>query len=242
MTFRERIMMLFGRQPVKKQISTKVIMIGIVAVIISGGFFMAYRWYSANREQAAQRAFNDCVQKYYGALADAQQWQNVERMCQEGYSQFTSSNLAPYFLVYKAEALMKQHKVKDALAEMDTMLASVLPKASPVYSLYKIKRMLMAIDCDQDQVYVAELGQAGLEKIKKDALAQLDLLAHDTKNIYRDMALYYVGLYHWTHDALDLAKKTWQELSAIKADEQKTASWSEQSTSPWAALVEDKVG
>ncbi len=52
-------------------------------------------------------------------------------------------------MAIQADALIAQGQVDQALALLDTMITG-LPTASPVYDLYKTKKLLIEIDQSED--------------------------------------------------------------------------------------------
>ena len=60
-------------------------------------------------------------------------------------------------------------------------------------------------------------------------LQELDGLAHDKKNIFRDSALYYLGLFYWSRDEQEKARMIWRELiDEFPAQGPEGSSWTTQ--------------
>lgn len=196
----------------------------VVMLILAGAACYAglygYRWYAERREQQAFKIFTECLHEYDKAQKNPAILPNAELVFKAAYEKHSSSRLAPYFLIYRSDLLIKQNKLADAVQVMGDALR-VMPASAPVYNLYMTKRALMRID----------LG--GTEK--EAGLNELASLAHDAKNNNRDMALYYLGLYHWSNNDLKQAQQMWQELVAMPKQEQ------QQGRSAWASIVEDKL-
>ncbi len=191
----------------------------LVGALCAGGFY-GYRWYAQHREQAAHKIFAECVHEYERAQKNPAVLPNAEQVFKAAYEKHSSSRLAPYFLVYRADILIQQKKLNEAVQVMSDALR-IMPTSSPVYNLYMTKRALMRIDLGGQE--------------KETGLQELTNLAHDAKNNNRDMALYYLGLYHWSNNELFQARKVWQELVAMpKQDDQ-------QGKSAWADIVADKL-
>lgn len=226
MTFREKTSALyyaiFGDKTAQissfKYAREATLLIGL-AMLGTAGFY-GYRIYRGYQEKAAQKVFGECIHEYEKALMDATLWPNVDQVFKVGYEQHRSSALAPYFLGFRADIMLKQNKKPEALEMMNEMLAA-MPAKSSLRGSYAIKRALMRMDMD-DQAQ-AEIG-----------LNELQDLAKATGNPERDQALYYVGLYHWSKNDLAQAKIAWKELVALQ-DADKDHS------SPWAVLVQEKL-
>lgn len=211
-----------GRQHRGKGTNSYIIWLSgavLVALIATGGFW-GYKKYVMHREQAAQKVFADCMHEYTMVLAGNGTWENVEELSRVGYEDHKNSNLAPYFLALQADALLAQNKQEEAAKIFDTLLTS-LPKKSPLYSLYATKRALINIDRGES----AGAATMGLEQLKA--------LADDTKNLQRDVALYYLGLYYWSENSIQEAQKAWQELIDMQQDQKVP--------SPWAARAREKM-
>ncbi|MFI5333361.1 MAG: hypothetical protein ACHQVS_04665 [Candidatus Babeliales bacterium] len=192
--------------------------LGIALCIGAAG--LGYRWYAHSQEQRAYKVFADCVREYEKAAENTALWSDVEQALTLGYQKHARSSLAPYFLAYKADVLLQQNKHDEAVATLDTM-ASVLPTSSPVYAPYMTKRALVKMDSVDTQ-------------IQKTGLEELTRLANDQQNAHRDRALYYLGLYYWTAQDVKQAQGIWENLIALDSKQ-------DESRSPWAARVSDKM-
>lgn len=170
----------------------------VIAVVLVG--FFSYRWYQVRRDAAAQYAFAYAMEEFM-QMRDAKtgSWDAVEQVFKTGYEQHGSSNIAPYFLAFQAQALVYQDKKQEAL-ELFDKIHTLIPASSPLSNLYKVQRMLLMIDSkDQGQ------HDAGLQEL-------IDL-AHDTKNKFRDEALYYLGLYYAGLGDNEHARAEWNLLT-----------------------------
>jgi len=195
------------------------VLLAIVLLAFAG--FWGYRWWHRQRESAAQKSFSECLYAYQEASQGKDEsWSNVAMLFNLGYEQHQSSSLAPYFLVFHADALLKQGKREDALSKLDEAIKK-LPADSPVLSLYKTKLALVQLD-DEDKA-VSEAGCVALKA-----------LAENKENEDRDMALYYIGLYYWTQNNIKEAQAIWQQLVDAFKHEKIGAS-------PWAILARTKL-
>ena len=192
-----------------------LIAIGICALL--GISYVGYRWFSISRDQTAQKAFSEYVHDYQLALKEnnPQEWERVETLFNFGRTHYQSSSLFPYFLIMQSDIQLRQGKKAQAVETINQALAHITD--SKMASMLKLKKALMQLD-EADQA-VSQLG-----------LQELVSLARDENNMYKDMALFYLGRYYWAHDKLDDAKKIWQEL----IDNQ----WIDKSNqSPWVTEV-----
>lgn len=206
-------------RPVKKQTHPYVLYIGsfvVCASFVLLGIF-GYRLYKTNKEEKAQEVFSACMHEYDKAERDEKLWPNAELVFRLGFEQNNATSMAPYFLAFQAEALLHMDKFEQACACMEKAV-SLVTYATPIYYLYATKYALMMMD------------DAETSTIQK-GLDMLDRLAQDTKNTTRDMALYYLGLYHWEKDEREQATKAWDLLAQLTTKEP---------ASPWAKLALEK--
>ena len=198
--------------------SREVTIVLTIAVAGLAGWW-GYKWWNQQREAAAQKSFSECLYTYQEALQGKDEsWSNAATLLGIGYEQHKSSALAPYFLVFCADALFKDGQKEEALEKLDRAIQT-LPKSSPLLSLYKTKQALIHLDDSWTQ-------EAGLQELKA--------LADDEGNSNRDMALYYLGLYYWTQDKVNDAQMIWQQLVDAFKHEKFGAS-------PWAARAKTKL-
>lgn len=185
--------------------------LAFIALVVAS--FFAYRWYVVHRERAAYATFAECVDQHERATSGdgAVTWNMVADMWQRGYAMHKSSYLAPYFLAYKAKALIENKQIDEAIALLNEAVA-MLPKTSPLYYEYQIQASLLA-----QEPY---------------SLDNLEHWADDVNNPQRDQALYYLGLNYWVNNGLNGAALAWQKLVELSAQSD--------SPSPWAQLIEDK--
>ncbi len=169
----------------------------IVAVVV--GYF-GYSWYVVAREQNAHQAIADYMRDYQMALRanTPQAWQRLDGLLSIGYTHHKKSYLAPFFLMLRADTLIRQQNMIEAVQVLEEAITA-LPSHSPLMPLFKTKRALLLVDNND-------------ETVQKEGLQQLLTLARDKSNAYNDLALFYLGRYYWAHDEIDNAKKTWQEL------------------------------
>ena len=196
----------------------KYLIIGLCIVLTTAGGFFFYRLYVVYREQTAHKMFNTNMQAYKQALKDTDvEWQSVAEMFEQGHNKNTNSYLAPYFLSFQVEALLKQGKKEEALTVLDTIINKL--SNSPLLPLFKMKHALVRIDLE-DSAHQ----QAGVK--------ELESLIREKKNPYRDVALFYLGRYYWATDQVAQAQQVWQQL----VDEQRQHKLS---PSPWADEVKN---
>ena len=180
--------------------SLKKIGIAILIMIAAGVIYGGYYWYSIRKDQEAQKMFAECLEQFERASVshDESLWNDVIRAFDNGFERAQKSSFGPYFLAFKADALIRLKKNAEARETMRTMM-SMMSSSSPLYPLYKIKYALMKIDADEALT-------------KSEGLADLEKVAEDKKSFYQDMALYYRGYNAFMNGDIDWAQKLWTQL------------------------------
>lgn len=197
---------------------------GIIAVIaiaaaVAGAGWYGYAWYRANQEDAAQRMFSQDVQEYERVVQEGknEDWASIETLFKLGYNQYSGSAFGPFFLVYQAQALIKQNKLQEGRAVLE-QATQAMAASSELYPLFKIKVALLNLDHNE-----------------QEAVAQLQLLANDTKSHFNDAAAYYLGYYYWINNDETRAHEVWQKMI------NETQTHAKMGKSPWAALAQEKL-
>jgi predicted negative regulator of RcsB-dependent stress response len=199
----------------------KYIAMGLGAAILAGGFYLAYSWYVSYRERSAQRIFAQYINEYRRAHQQDLAWGATQDLFQLGAEQHGGSYLHPYFLVFQADALIKEGKKEEALATLDKAIAA-MRNSDPVAPLFKMKHALVQIDMSDVQ-----LQQAGLQSLIS--------LANDESNNFRDAAQFFLGDYYWVQDDIQHAQTVWNEL----VESQHGADMI--TISPWAQRAQQKL-
>lgn len=210
----------FDGKGAQERIRNLIIALGVIALLIAA--FLGYRWHLTSREQIAQAQFEESISRYNQAK-NSEEFESVAAELKSAHDQNSSSSIAPYFTAYEVDALIKLGKHDEAIKALDSLIAS-LSSSNPMINLYKTKRALIKIDNKEEQ-------------IKQAGLAELETLAHDTKNKNRDEAQFYLGLYHYVADNMELAKKAWQELVEQSVESKNPSPWSEQAKSRLETLA-----
>jgi len=200
------------------KLNIRYVCLAVAGIVLLAAGIGGYRWHRLNKQEKAQEAFASCMREYERAERDATLWPNAQLVFRLALEKNQNTNLTPTLLAYQAETLLHMNKPEEALASM-TKAVEQLPASSDLYHLYATKQALMMID-SADQT------------VKEKGFALLTKVAHDTTNMTRDMALYYVGLYYWTQDELEKAGTVWSELLALTE---------KAPASPWAERARQKI-
>lgn len=190
---------------------------GCIALAI-GGLCYLYYTHMHTKEEMAHALLTECIAEYQRVVQGQSTWASVEVMCKAGYEQYAATKTATYFIPLRVDALLALGNQEMALQLLDQLLGR-LGTTSPVYALFATKRALIKLD-----------NQA--EAIQGAGLKELQALANDTKNLDRDVALYYLARYYASHHDAERARETQEVLAAFKGTDHA-------SSSPWASLGED---
>lgn len=206
---------LYGSKKGAVHNTTIVLVVVAVLVALAGGGFYGYRWYRSSQEEVAQRIFSQNVQEYERVAQEGktEDWASVETLFKIGYGQYSHSTFAPFFLLYQAEAMIKQDKNEQA-REVLTKAVDTMSRSSDLYPLFEIKIALMNMDAHAPE-----------------AVAQLKILAAQTSH-FSDAAAYYLGQYYWINNDEKQAREVWQKMIDVTKTDKKLGQ------SPWASLAQ----
>lgn len=170
-----------------------VILVGVG--VVAGLTWWGYSTYRVTVNEKAQLALAvrlDQFEKVAAAKdAAAEQWQAVAQGLSTDFNEHKSSDLAPFFLTFEAEALHRAGKAADAIALLNKAL-DTMGVSNPLYYLYKIKAVLLAQDAQQ-----------------------LQELAADVHNPHRGYALYEVWHQAWVAGNREAAAAALTKLMAL---------------------------
>lgn len=207
----------------EKAMQTGLILLVLLAIVVGGWF--GYRSYRIGQVQVAQKQLSSCLAEYEKVKSASNvaesQWQTIDKMCSVGYEKYKHTAVGPFFLGVQADALLVQGKTQEAVVLLDKLVSS-LPTQSPLYYPYQTKKILVALDQEENVM-------------QSPAFEELKKLAYDKDNNDADYALYYVGEYYWHDKNIDLAKQVWQDLDTRFKAETKNGQ------SPWALLAQYKL-
>lgn len=200
----------------------KHILIGAVVAIALGAALFGYGVYNRRYEEASFQLFAQNLEEYerMDQSAKKEDWASIALLFKMGHTQYKSSVLAPLFLAYQAQALLKQNNTQEAITVMDQAVYG-MKKSSPVYGLYKAKLALMKVDSTDSNIHDA-------------GIVLLTELAQDSSNKSSDIAAYYLGLHYWDAKDVAKAKETWEKLVGSMKDNVK-------GVSPWAQQAQAKL-
>ncbi|HJM68456.1 MAG TPA: tetratricopeptide repeat protein [Candidatus Babeliales bacterium] len=211
---------------------TQVGTVVFVFLLLSVGGYFGFSWHRANRQLDAQKAFMDSFSSYGKARSlefrpDAQAhkeelWDQVDMDFQAAYDQNKSSSLAPYFVMFRAQAMIEKGEVEAGL-ELMRSVQKDFGSNSPFSSLYKVTAALVELDN---------------AKTATQGLASLKALSEDKANQFADMALYYLGEYYSSQGELQKAQVVWDKI--INSEPKKLPEYI--IPSPWASLAKMRRG
>jgi len=191
------------------------LLVASLGAVSVGGFYL-YKIYVENREAAASRIFDECMNEVKKVQDGYGSWRDVQLAFQSGYDRSSSSRLAPYFLAQKADASYNMGQKDEAIKSLSQALG-LMSESSDLYSVYKVKLALMKIDMSD-----ANLSSQGIDEL--ESLAQPKGKSEDKDLLGKSLALYYLGLYYWDKADFTKVKVYWNDLVKINLDGQELAS------------------
>lgn len=184
------------------------------------GLFFAHKLWVAHRERAAQYDFSELMTEYETMLHEKNpEWSALLEKFETNYQKHSHSSLLPYYLGYKVKILLQQDNRSEALNTLNRAISEMV--GSPIVALYEMERALIQLDSEN-----GEEQNIGLQALKT--------LAHDSNNMFRDSAQYYLGNYYWAHNDIEQARTVWQQLVNEQRDEK-------MSPSPWVQQVREQL-
>ena len=221
---------------IKNRYGVKYLYSGIVtvtfAILLAAGYF-AHGYYVQQRETRAFVGFREVVNSYREArdavkdLSDkdkiAEQWQNVEFLLDAVYGENTSSYLAPYFLMYRADIMLAKGESVDVVREEVDRALRMIPFDTALYNLFLLKRIKMGLDSQDAQV-------------RENSLRDLTELASSPKRHMYEEAVYLLGLYQINNGNIPEARETWNRLLDDSVEIPDYVG-----ESPWKKVVDDKL-
>lgn len=202
----------------QKKKYVRYLMVLIAAATIGTAIYGAYTYFLTKKAQEAQQAFSQALhefEKNAQAERTEQRWDEIVQAFDTGFQRYAHTAFGPYFLAYKAQALLYSNKFQEALDVMSKLMSS-MPQSSPLYALYATKFALMKIDSTD-------------ENIHKQGLHELESLSLDINNAQRDWAAYSLGAYMLDHGDREKAIQAWSQLIARAGQ------------SPWGSLAQKKL-
>ncbi|MBD3231789.1 tetratricopeptide repeat protein [Candidatus Dependentiae bacterium] len=250
--FTRRIFMEFAKNPLIERLQ-KIYKYGLshkkevalAALVVVGIIFCAigYSFYRVKIQQRAQLAFVE-ASEYFNARvipADSKEevldfnekvfktekdkWVSVAKVFEDAYLQNKSATIAPMFLAYQAEALIRLSDLSKAIKVLKEAI-KLMPD-SEFKSFYQVKNALIMIDLENNGAQ-----QEGLSILKKFAL--------DQKSSVHDMVLYRLGEYYWNTKNFDEAKNYWNQLILIYGKSSEKPSWWAEQAKPKLKLITSK--
>ncbi len=190
----------------------KQVLIVAAGILILIGLAIGYGYYRARRQEKAHKSFIQAL-KYFDAKVGVEEdflgetksfkteekkWEQTAKIFKKEYGKNRSAGIAPIFLAYQSEALVRLGKLDKAIEVLKKSL-NLMEKDAALYSYYKVKLTLMQID-------------TGSKSLIDQAIASLKSMALEQNKPAHDMALYRLGEYFWYQKNYPEAKNYWNQL------------------------------
>lgn len=203
---------------------TRALLMACGLLIVLAGIGFGYRWYRSSYNQRAHAALAEAIELFDRANKDSTTslWDETDRALAQGYSDYSGSSLAPYFLAFQAQVALQ--KIPENVEKARELLQKALKNMSadmPFYGIYVIQLARMKSD-------------SGIQDLEDEGIKTLQDVANNQKSSERGMALYYLGLrpfeagdreqaiMMWTplFKEADLANSFWSQIAQAKLDYQ----------------------
>lgn len=202
----------------------KYYIIGGGVVILVGAGVYGYRMYMMQRNSEAFGVLGRYIERYMG---DKKSGARLDDGALQLEAQaFSGSAASPYFTALEAQDLLSQGKVAEAEPLLEKAV-NAMPLSSPLTDLYLVKLALVRLDSG-DQVKV----EKGLKSLQA-------LAGYDKESPAWDVAVYYLGRYHWVKGNVEEAKKIWTEALAAVEKAGVSSVAKRYSESPWLARANE---
>jgi len=188
-------------------------LLGLVTLVFMVGGYHGFRWYQKRKDVQAFAGLIEISKSYDQALtkmkeqkslpADEQKenpWEDTQLLLEAIASSNSGSSLAPFFGIYQAQlALLVDGDYEKSCKLMEKAVRK-LPKTSPYYEMFNIKRIKMLLDNPQ-------------ESVRAQALEELDHIGKQKSNYYAPEALSLLAQYHAYHGNMTQAIDAWKLLA-----------------------------
>jgi hypothetical protein len=177
----------------------KYYIVGGSLVVLVGAGFYGYRMYMTQRNTEAFGVLGRYIERFLGEKKGGARLDDGALQLEA--QAFSGSAASPYFTAYEAQNLLHQGKIAEAEPLLEKAV-NAMPSSSPLTDLYKVKLALVRLDSG-DQTMV----EKGLKSLQALACSEQTSPAWD-------VAVYYLGRYHWVKGNVEEAKKIWMDALA----------------------------
>ena len=148
--------------------------------------WLAYTWYMVDQAKKTQILLSECLDEYQKTLeSKTPMWSELVVMNDLAIQQAHFAPMKPYLLIMKAQALACQNEIEQAVDVMN-QAESMISDRLPYKKFYMLTKSLMQLD-------------AADGSLQQQGLAQLQQLAYDVTNVFRDAALFNLAAYYQAH-------------------------------------------
>lgn len=177
----------------------------LCVVAASLGWFL-YNSYRTRINEQAQFAFSlqleNLERMRHAKAVDKQAWESAAQSLAQAYQEHSSSDLAPFYLAFEADAALQAGKTAEAIALLEKALHA-MGSSSPLYYLYKIKLQVIRLGADD-------------AAIREEGHRELKTLAEDVHNPHRGYAWYQLWHQAWVTGDEAVAEEALAKLSAYQ--------------------------
>jgi hypothetical protein len=173
----------------------KLVLLLVGLGVAIGLTWWGYSFYRRSMNEKAQLALALPLEQFEKLAAEKQtaaaSWEALAQEFETAYQEHRSSDLAPFFLTFEADSLVRAGKTDAAVTLLDTALAA-MGSSNPLYYLYKIKLAILT----QNKALMQEL-------------------AADVHNPHRGYALYELWHQAWVAEDREVADQAYAKLMGL---------------------------
>lgn len=99
---------------------TRTLLMAFCLFIVVAGIGFGYHWYRSSYNQNAHVALAQAIELFDRADKEstANLWDETDRALSQGYSDYSRSSLAPYFLAFQAQVALRKNDAPEKAREL----------------------------------------------------------------------------------------------------------------------------
>jgi tetratricopeptide (TPR) repeat protein len=213
----------------------KETLVATAALLLAVGGYAAFGWYQKRQNIQAFAGLVEISKAYEAAVTKARElqnkpadeqtenpWEDTQLLLEAIASTHASSSLSPFFVMYQAQlALDADHDFDKACQLMEKGIRR-LPKNSPFYDMFNLKRIKILLD-------------SPMQDVRNKAVQDLEQVAAQKDTYYAQEALWTLGSYQAFYGNMDQAIAAWKTLAQDGTSDKELIS------SPWVSQAQEKL-
>jgi tetratricopeptide (TPR) repeat protein len=195
----------------KKYVKESMIAASIMILMVV--CYIGFGWYQKQQNIKAFAGLIEISKSYEQAITkirdqeslsdeakDENPWEDTKLLLEALSTAHASSSLSPFFVMYQAQIALEADQNFDKACNLMEKGVRRLPKNSPYYDMFNVKRIKMLLD-------------SPMQNIREKALQELQRIADQKENYYMQEALWTIGAYQAAHHNMPAAIEAWKILA-----------------------------